>query len=469
MNYIADLKPTSRIAWGAETRATLSLAWPLVLTNLAQVALGATDVVMMGWLGPESLAAGALATNLNFAMVIFGIGLLNATSPMIASELGRKRHSIRDVRRTVRQGLWTAVVISLPMWLVLWQGETILLAIGQEPRLAHEAGRYLHMLQWSILPFFGYLVLRSFVSSLERPRAASVVGLLGVVLNAALVWALMFGEFGLPALGLRGAGIGTTLTCIFLFAGMAVIVTSDRRFRRYRLFGRFWRPDWPRFREIWRLGLPIAVTLGFEVTIFNAAALLMGLISAEALAAHAIAIQVASFTFMVPLGLGMAATVRVGRAHGAADWPAAVRSGWTAWWLSFAFACGTAAVMLLAGRLLVGIFLDLEAAANQPVIDLAVTFLVFAGLFQVVDATQAAASGMLRGLHDTRVPMLLAAIGYWGVGLPLGVLLGFKAGLGGVGIWIGLSTGLAVAAILLTVRWARRTSQLPSLFRPQFR
>lgn len=463
MSDMGGMQTTSRSAWGAEVRATLSLAWPLVITNLAQVALGLTDVIMMGWRGPEALAAGALATNLNFAFVILGIGLLTATQPLIASELGRNRHSVREVRRTVRQGLWSAIVIAVPCWFILWHGEPILLALGQEPSLAGEAGHYLRTLMWSNLPFFGYAVLRNFVSALERPRVATVVGLAGIAVNALLVWALMFGRLGLPALGLPGAGIGTTLTNVFLFAALAGAIRLDRRFRRYHLFGRFWRADWPRFRHIWRLGTPIAFTLGFEVTIFNASAFLMGLIGATAVAAYSIAIQIAAFSFMVPLGLGMAATVRVGRAFGARDWRAATRSGWTAWWLAIAYACCTAALMLTCGRLLVGIFLDLGEAANQPVVELAITFLMFAGMFQLVDATQASTSGMLRGLHDTRVPMWLAAIGYWVVGLPVGTALAFGLGLGGSGIWIGLSAGLAAAAVLLTLRWIRRTRHLESL------
>src|SRR5437870_429441 len=211
MNDMAEVTAAPRMAWGAEVRATLALAWPIVLTNLAQILLGTTDVVMMGWLGPDSLAAGALATNLNFAFTIFGIGIVTATSPMVASELGRKQHSVRDVRRTIRQGLWMAVSIAVPFWIILWQAEAILTAIGQAPRLAHEAARYLHTLQWSMLPFLGYIVLRNFISALERPLPALLVGGLAVALNACLVWSLMFGRFGLPALGLRGAGIGTTL------------------------------------------------------------------------------------------------------------------------------------------------------------------------------------------------------------------------------------------------------------------
>ena len=410
----------------------------------------------MGWLGPEALAAGALATNLNFAFLIFGIGLVTATAPLMAIELGRKRHSVRDVRRSVRQGIWAAVAVSLPIWAVLWNGEWIMLRLGQEPALATEAAHYLRTLQWGILPFLAFVVLRNFVSALERPMAAMWVGGAAIPVNAAIVYWLMFGGLGVTPMGLQGAGIGTSVTNLLMFLALAVVVSIHPRFRRYHLFGRFWRPDWARFREIWRLGLPIALTLGFEVTIFNAAAFLMGLIDADALAAHAIAIQVSSLAFMVPLALGMAATVRVGRAYGARDIPGISRAGWTAFALSVGYACCTMVGLILGGEPIVGVFLDLAEPGTQVAAGLAITFLVYAGLFQFVDAGQAAANGMLRGLGDTRVPMIYAAIGYWGVGLPLAILLGFWTNLAGEGIWIGLAVGLGVVCVMLTVRWIRR-------------
>ena len=453
---IAGHRITSRAAWGAEVRATMALAWPLILINLSNLALGTTDVIMMGWLGPEALAAGALANNLNFALLIFGIGLVTATSPLIAIELGRKRHSVRDVRRSVRQGIWVAITVSLPIWLILWHGEWIMLGLGQEPHLASQAAGYIRTLQWGVLPFLAFVVLRNFVSALQRPTVALVVGIAAIPVNAALNYWLMFGGLGLEPLHLTGAGIGTTLTNLFSFVTLAIVISMHRRFRRYFLFGRFWRPDWRRYIELWRLGLPIAFTLAFEVTIFNAAAFLMGLIGSDALAAHAIALQIPSLIFMVPLGLGMAATVRVGLAYGARDKQGITRAGWTAFGLAMGYACLTMAMLIFAGRPLVGIFLDLDLPQNQAAIGLAVTFLVYAGLFQLFDSGQASTSGMLRGLGDTRVPMVYAAIGYWGVGLPLSIALGFWTPLAGEGIWIGLATGLAVVSIMLTARWIRR-------------
>ncbi len=443
-------------AWAREIRATLALAWPIALTNLAQIAMPTTDVILIGRLGPEALAAAALGTNLYFAFLFFGIGVATATAPMIARELGRNRHSVRDVRRSFRQGLWLSVAVSLPIWAVLWHAETILVLLGQEPELAASAGRYMRALQWSILPFLFYVVTRSLISAMERPMSALWVGLAAIVLNAVADYALIYGNFGFPELGVVGAGIATTFSSSVLFGGLALVLISDRRFRRYSFFGRIWRADWPRFRELWRLGVPIGLALTFEVTVFNISALLMGLISSDALAAFSIALQIASLTFMVPLGLNQAVTVRVGRAYGAGDRDGIRRAGWTAYGLGIAFMGIAAVVMIFAPRLLIAAFVDLDDPINAGVIALAVSFLAVAGFFQIFDGAQTIASGMLRGLHDTRVPMIFAAVGYWGIGLTLAIALGFATSLAGVGIWIGLAAGLASVAAMMTVRWMMR-------------
>ncbi|MFC6488636.1 MATE family efflux transporter [Nitratireductor sp. GCM10026969] len=448
-------------SWLSEARATLALAWPMILTNLAQTAMNVTDVMMMGRLSPQALAAGTLGHNLYFLPLIFGLGLMLATSPMMASALGGKVRSLREVRRTTRQGLWLSVAVVVPMWLILWHSEAILLLMGQDPALSAMAADYMRTLQWAVLPFFGYIVLRSFISALERPGWALVVAFFCVGFNVLANWCLMFGNLGFPALGIIGSGLATTLSSLFLFLGLVAVVSLDRQFRRYRLFGRFWRPDWPRFVALLRLGLPIAAILTFEVSIFNAAAFLMGLIDTVSLAAHAIAIQIASISFMVPMGLGQAVTVRVGRAFGARKADAVTRAGWTAFALGVGFMAVMALVMVTAPRLLIAGFLDLDAPENQPVITMAVTFLALAALFQIVDGAQAVASGMLRGLHDTTVPMIYGAVGYWGVGLPLGVALAFPLGYEGVGVWLGLFTGLAVVSVLLLSRWLGRARLMP--------
>jgi len=442
--------------WREEARAMLSLAWPMILTNLAQSAMTATDVMIIGRLGADALAAGALGSNLYFAPLIFGLGLVYATSPMMAAELGRKKHSVRDVRRTVRQGLWQAVMAVIPIWILLWNGEAILLLMGQEPALAAQAGTYLHGLQWAILPFYGYIVLRSFISALERPGWALVIMAVAVVLNAVGNYLLVFGTFGFPQLGIFGSGLATSFASLFMFVGMAAVVTLHPKFRRYHLFGRFWRADWPRFWALLKLGAPISGILAFEVTIFNAAAFLMGLIGKAELAAHAIALQIASVTFMIPLGLAQAATVRVGLAYGAGNQDGVSRAGWTAFVMGVSFMAVMAFVMVAFPNILISAFIDTGDPANAVVIRWAVTFLAFAALFQIADGAQAVGAGMLRGLQDTTVPMIYAAIGYWGIGLTLGVALAFHFGVGGSGIWIGLCVGLAVVSVLLLYRWLQR-------------
>jgi MATE family multidrug resistance protein len=449
--------PTERrITWPREFRATAALAWPLALGNLAQVGMGTTDVMMMGWLSPDTLAAGALGANLYFVALVFGIGLLNATSPMIARDVGRDPRAVDDVRRTVWQGMWSAALVAIPFLLALWWTEPLLLAMGQDAGLSALAGTYVHALQWALLPAWWYLVLRAFVSALERPVWPLLIGIAAVFVNAAANWCLMLGHCGCRPLGIAGSGLATLLSSSLMFMALAVVGCAARPFRRYRLLSGALRPDWSRFREFWRLGLPMAATASFEVTMFNAAVFLMGLIGKASLAAHSIAIQIAALTFMIPLGIGQAATVRVGRAFGARDREGIRRAGWAAFWLAFAFMAAMSLTMTVAPRLLISAFLDTTDPGNTRVVELATSFLLLAALFQVADGAQVVGAGMLRGLHDARAPMFFALIGYWGIGLPSGVVLAFPAGLGGTGIWIGLATGLGLVAVLMIRRWLYR-------------
>ena len=443
-------------AWRQETAATLRLASPLILTNLTQAAIQATDVLLLGWLGPRSLAAGALGSNIYIAFLIFGMGLVTASSPLLSRKLGAMPHSVRDVRRTVRQTMWAALTIACPVLVILWHSDAVLIALGQDPVLAMNAASFVRALEWGMVPALLYLVLRSYVASLERPAWALLIGVMGVIFNACLNYGLIFGAFGLPRLGLVGAGVGSTITQTAMFVGLATVIVLHPRFRRYRLFGRFWHADWPRYRQVWQLGAPIAMTLGLEVTIFNAAVFLMGLVGTAALAAHAVAIQICSFTFMVPLGLAQAATVRVGLAFGRRDRAGIRRAGWAAWGLGVGFMALTACLLWTMPRPIVGLFLDTNDGANAEVVRLAVVFLGVAAVFQIVDGAQAVGAGMLRGLHDTKVPMLIAGFGYWVIGLGVSIGLGFRLHWGGLGIWIGLASGLAVVACLMIARWIRR-------------
>lgn len=453
-------KQNSVQRWGRELSAALKLGWPLILTNVSQAALTATDVIFIGRLGKDTLASALLATSFYHTLVIFSMGLVSAVMPMIAIALGKNRHSVRDVRRTVRQGFWTAIIISIPIWVVLWHCEEIFLFLGQQPDIAARSTDFMHTLQWALLPYLFYIVLRSFFAAMEKPMWTLLIAGAAIGFNALAGWTLIFGHFGFPRMELHGAGIATTLSSLMMFLGMAVIALRHRRFRRYHLFGRFWRPDWPRLRELWRIGFPMALTFVFETSIFYAAVVMMGRISPTAMAAHAVAIQIASLSFMVPLGFGQVATVRVGRAYGAGNPKAVAYAGWSAYALGVGFMMIMGLLMILIPRLFIGVFLDLHDPENLPVMELAVSFLALAALFQTVDGAQAVAAGMLRGMRDTRVPMFLALLGYWGVGLPLGALLAFKVGMGGQGIWLGLAAGLGIVAVMMTLRWRRHLAHI---------
>ena len=440
-------------AWRGEARALVRLSVPIVLTNVGQVAIQTTDVVMIGWLGADALAASVLGVNVMFVLLLFAIGVVAATAPMISQDLGRRRHAVREPRRTVRQGLWVALAIGLPAWLLLWHIAWLLDLFRQDPELIAAAEPYVRAAMWGFVPALWFVVLRNFIASLERPRAGMVVMFLGVGINALADYGLIFGAFGFPALGLQGAGIATSLTNLFLFASLLGYILIDRQFRRFHVLGRLWRPDWTRFREIFRIGLPIGVTLVMEVGLFAAAGFLIGLIGKAELAAHQIALQCASVAFMVPLGLAQAATVRVGLAAGGGDAPGLWRAGLTALLMGGAFMAATATVMWTAPEALVGLFIDVNAPANAPVLRAAVVFLAVAALFQLFDGGQVIGAGALRGLKDTRWPMIFAGLAYWVVGMSLAVGLGFGIGLGALGIWIGLAVALAVAAALMIGRF----------------
>ena len=453
MNRSPD--PLTNAFWRTELRATLALAWPLILSNLTMAAIQATDVVLMGWLGARPLAAAALGLNLVFAFSLVCLGLVTASSPMMATALGAKTQSVHEVRRTFRQSLWMVVTVMLPIWIVLWNSEPIILALGQEPSLARDAQTFIHGYMWSMMPFLFFQAMRNFVAALERPGWVLAISLSGIVLNALLGYGLIFGHFGLPARGIFGGGLASTIVWTLLALLLAVVIVTDRQFRRFHVFGRFWKPDWPRYRKLWRLGFPIGLAMGFEGGVFSAAAYLMGLINAESVAAHAVALQIAALSFMVPWGLSQTATVRVGLFLGRNDPVGMSRAGWTAWGLGVGFMALMAIVIWSIPRELITIFLD-DTPENAPVISLGVSFLAIAAIFQVVDGAQVVGAGMLRGLHDTRVPMIFTFIGYWAIGIGIGAWLAFERGWEGQGIWTGLAVGLAIVAVLMIWRWTRR-------------
>ncbi|THD44314.1 MAG: MATE family efflux transporter [Bradyrhizobium sp.] len=419
----------------------------------------ATDLMMLGRLSPHALAAGALGQALYTTLFLACIGVIGAVAPIAARIVGADRNDIAGVRRALAQALFSVFLLAVPVWALLWRAEAILLAIGEPADLASDAALYLHALQWALAPALLYFATRSVFAALDRVAATLVAGLIAVVFNAGANFILIFGAAGLPGLGIVGAGVATSLAqsvMLLILVGWSFL---DPHLRRYRLFAAPPRFDLDDFLTLWRLGAPIGATIGAEISIFAGAGLAMGLIGPASLEAHAIALQIASLAFMAPLGLGQAAAVRVGHAYGARDARAVSRAGWVALGATLAFVALSAMTMLTVPRLLIAPFLNTSSGDIAEIVALALSFLKVAAIFQVFDGAQAALANMLRGVHDSRLPMIMALGGYWLVGAPVGLILAFLTPLKGLGLWIGLASGLAAVAALLLWRWVRHERQ----------
>jgi MATE family multidrug resistance protein len=436
-----------------EVRETARLGVPLAMAQLGQIAINTTDVLILGRLGPEALAAASLAMSLFYPSLLFAVGVVTAVAPLVAQARGARRP--REVRRAVRQGLWVTAAISAPLMLLLWYVRPILAALGQDPAVLVGSQTFMHAFVWGLLPATGFVVLRCFVSAFGRTRAVIAVTFAGVGLNAVLNYGLVFGRFGLPRLELLGSGLASSLVNAGMFLALLAYAVRARPFRRYAVLGRSWQPDGAMFRTILQLGLPIGLAILLEVAMFSSAVLLMGLIGTLQVAAHQVTIQLAAAAFMIPLGIGHAATLRVGLAFGGGD-PAGVRrAGLVACGLGTVFTTLSALAFWFVPHLLVGPFLDASDPEARIVAGMAIAFLQIAALFQLVDGLQVIGASALRGMSDTRIPMLYAGIGYWLVGFPSCALLAFPLGLGGAGIWFGLAIGLAATAALMMTRFWR--------------
>ena len=445
-----------RDGWRGEFAATLRLSWPLAAANLLQMLTYAVDVIFIARLGEAQLAASALAVAL-FGLVLWAMsGLTGAVAPVIAADLGARAPALRPVRRGIRMALWLALMSGiLGMGLCLLLGP-LMRATGQDAQIVGLANEYNTVIVWSLVPMLFNNVLRSFVSALDRPILATLITAAGIGVNALANYAFIFGHLGAPELGLKGAGVATIITALATLAAYIAAIRLDPRLHRYHIFGRWWAPDWERFRQIVRIGTPIALTITAEAGIFGAAAFLMGNIGTAQLAAHTVALQIAALAFQVPFGVGQAATIRVGYFYGARDPEGMKRAGWAAIAIGTGFMGLTALAMIIAPRYLLAIYVDPWDPANAVLIGYALTYIVIAAAFQLFDGMQAVAAGALRGLQDTRVPMWIAAFAYWVPGIGTSVVLGFLTPLEGVGVWIGLATGLTVAAALLIWRWTAR-------------
>lgn len=438
----------------AHMRAHLALGLPLIGSHIAQMAIGMTDTIMLGWYDVEALAGLVLANSMFIVMFLFGSGFAFAVMPLVAAaaEAGDQTR----IRRVTRMGLWISAGFALAAVPVFWFSAPLLEAAGQNPELAAKAQSYLRIMGWSIIPALTVMVLKSYLSALERTRVQLFVTVSAALANVGFDYMLIFGNWGAPELGIRGAAIaslGVQLISVSVLALYAL-----RTFPEHSLMVRIWRPDWEAMREVARMGWHVGVTTLAEVGLFTASSLLVGLLGTVPLAAHGIALQITSVSFMVPLGLSNAATVRAGRAFGRRDGVGLRQGAKAALLMGLVWSLVSVIVFLTLPELLVGGFIDPDEPLRADILDIGRVLLAMAALFQLADSTQVIAVALLRGMQDTRAPMWIAAASYWLVGATMSYLIGIVAGVGAAGVWLGLVLGLGSAAVFLVIRFRRRSA-----------
>ena len=425
------------------------LGLPLIGGHVAQFAIGLTDTVMLGWYGVEALAAVTLASTYFFVLFLFGAGFGFAVMPMVAAAAGAGED--RQIRRCTRMGLWLSLAYGVVVMPLLLYARPILDMLGQEPAISQMAASYLRVAGWGIFPALLVMVLKSYLAALERTQIVLWVTLGAAVMNAAVNYALIFGNWGAPELGVRGAAIASFSTQVVSF--VAIIIYALKVLPEHELLKNFQRPDWEMLREVFRLGIPIGLTTLSEVSMFAATAVMMGWLGTVALAAHGIATSLAGLTFMVHLGLSNAATIRAGNAYGRRDRDHMARGGMVVTVMSLVMSVIATLFFLTMPETLMSVFMDGSDPQKPEILLIGVGLMAMAALFQLVDGVQAIALGLLRGVQDTTVPMVIGVFSYWGVGMSASYVLGFVFGYGGVGVWMGLVLGLSCAAVLLMLRF----------------
>ena len=447
-------KTLAKDSWKSEFVATMVLAWPLIVAQLAGILLFTTDVVMMGWLGAKYLAAGTLATSILHPLFIGSIGIVSATSPLIAQAVGAGR--IRDVRRIVRQGFWVALALTFIIVPILFNAKSILLFLKQDSEISAMAQTYLYFASGVALPGLMFISLRSLLHVRGATVPVLIITILAIFINALGNYALMFGNFGFPRLELAGAGISTTIVNWVMFLLILSYVLVHKNFKRFHVLYRLFKPDWSRFIELFKVGTPIGMTIMSEIAMFSVAVIMMGWLGTSEIAAHAVALQCAAIAFMIPLGLSQATTVRVGLFAGAKNRLGIKRAGWVSFFIAMGFMTLSATIFILFPDRLVYLFLSPLKPENANVILLAISFIGIAALFQFVDGAQVIMASALRGFSDTFIPMIIAFVGYWIVGIGTAYIAAFIFDMRGVGVWLGLAFGLGFVAIALTIRFMMR-------------
>ncbi|PJE32426.1 MATE family efflux transporter [Pseudooceanicola marinus] len=436
------------MTYGRHLRAILILGLPLAGSQLAQMSLSLVDAAMLGWYDPTTLAAETLSMALFTVLFLAGSGFAAALAPLVAAAEGKG--DTTQARRLTRMTLWLSALAGVVILPILLSAEAIFLALGQTPALSALAGEYLDILAWGIFPALGAMVLKSYLAALERTNVVLGVMLVAVVVNAIANYALIFGAWGFPEMGIRGAALSSLLMHIFTLVFLVIYI--QRTLPEQSLFQRLWKGDSESLGQVFRLGWPIGLTLVAEVGLFSASSVLMGWLGELPLVAHGIAIQITSMIFMVHLGLSQAVTIRAGRAQGQGDMVSFRRGAHMALVLALAIVGLSLLAFLTIPDAMIAVFLSPDDPAREEILAVGRGLLYAAAVFQLADAMQVLALGLLRGLQDTRRPMIFAAISYWVVGVPAAWVLGFPLGFGGVGIWLGLAAGLSLAAVTMMTR-----------------
>ena len=440
---------SGRAAWKREFIALMAIGVPMGLTQLVQFSINTIDLLMIGRLGPEPLGGAALGLVMYYVLFLFGLGPAMAVSPLVSQALGANPDGVDDPRRSVRMGLWAVAITIPPLSLTFLFTEEIALLLGQPPELARLAGPYILALAPGLPFMLGVVVLRNFLAAIERTRAPLVIIVVTTALNALLNYLLIYGNWGLPRLELVGAGIASSVSHLAGFLLLIAYIKIEHKSRRFDLFRGVFSPDWDRLREVANLGWPIGATIAFEAMLFNAAIFLMGRIGVNEVAAYQVALNVAAIAFMMPLGLSMAGSVRVGLKAGAEDTVGVRRAAAMSILACIGAIMIVAVPVMLAPHQIAGLYLEASDPDNAVVLALVASFLPIAAAFALFDATQVAAAQALRGLKDVRIPMIITAISYWVIGFPISAWLGLYTPVGAVGVWWGLLAALASAAALL--------------------
>ncbi|PZO59899.1 MAG: MATE family efflux transporter [Phormidesmis priestleyi] len=443
---------------GLEARAFLKLAIPLATAQLAQFAVGFVDTIMMGHLSTASLAAGGLASTTFQMLLTIITGFVMSVGVLAAEAHGAGKKD--QLTGLARQGLWLSLLLAAPFMILLWEMTPLLRALHQPEAVINLAQHYFNGISWGVLPAIGFAMLRGYLAAFSLANVVTAIVTLGTVFNIVCNYVLGFGKLGFARMELLGLGLGSTLSLWLMFGLFAAYILRHPELSRYR-FWRGWKhPNKVILRQLMAVGLPIAVTLTLELGMFLAVSYMAGSLGAEVLAAHQIAFQTMALIFMVPLGMSQAVTARVGLWFGRGSRAGVRLAGWVAIASAVTFLLFSALTLVIIRPVMIGLFIDLQNPQNAPVIELAMNLLLVSAIAQMIDGVQRVTMSALYGLQDTRVPMILSAIAFWGIGLTASYILCFLFNWGAVGLWIGQYTGVAVAAVIFVWRFHRLTRRL---------